>query len=58
MIEIVATGLKFGLLFPLASTRRIIVHHSDSPDVPAATIDSWHLQKGWGGIGYHFVIFD
>jgi len=56
MINILATNLKFGLLLPRAATRRIIVHHSASPDVSAATIHSWHLQKGWSGIGYHFVI--
>jgi len=34
----------------------IVVHHSASRDVPANTIDSWHKQRGWNGIGYHFVI--
>jgi len=56
MIYIEATNLKFGLLLPRSSTRRIIIHHSASPDVSAATIHNWHLQKGWSGIGYHFVI--
>ncbi|MEQ8235193.1 MAG: peptidoglycan recognition family protein [Syntrophomonadaceae bacterium] len=56
MIYIEPTNLKFGLLLPRASTRRIIIHHSASPDVSAATIHEWHLQKGWSGIAYHFVI--
>ncbi len=34
----------------------IIIHHSASPDVSAATIDKWHKERGWSGIGYHFVI--
>ncbi|MEQ8235293.1 MAG: N-acetylmuramoyl-L-alanine amidase [Syntrophomonadaceae bacterium] len=56
MIYIEATNLTFGLLFPRSETRRIIIHHSASPDVPAGTIHGWHLQKGWSGIGYHFVV--
>ncbi len=39
-----------------AATRRIVIHHSDSGDASAATIHQWHLDRGWHGIGYHFVI--
>ncbi len=39
---------------------RIIVHCTDSPDsrdsVDAAEIDRWHKQRGWEGIGYHYVV--
>lgn len=38
---------------------KIIVHCSDSPfgrDDSATDIDSWHKQKGWRCIGYHYVI--
>jgi len=34
----------------------IIIHHSDSPDVSAKTIEQWHKEKGFYMIGYHFVI--
>lgn len=37
-------------------TNRFIIHHSASADVPASTIHQWHLNQGWSGIGYHFVI--
>ncbi|HWP96384.1 MAG TPA: N-acetylmuramoyl-L-alanine amidase [Syntrophomonadaceae bacterium] len=56
MINIIPTNLTFGPLSPRPATRRIIVHHSASPDVSAAAIHGWHLQRGWSGIGYHFVI--
>jgi len=56
MITIIPTGLTFGALSPRRLTRRIIIHHSASPDVSADTIHGWHLQQGWSGIGYHFVI--
>lgn len=41
------------------STNTIVIHHSDSHDVPAAEIHRWHMQKTnpvWNGIGYHYVI--
>lgn len=35
----------------------IIIHCAATPgDVSAATIDQWHRDKGWAGIGYHHVI--
>lgn len=55
-MNLVSTDLKFGELICRRITRRIVIHHSASPDVPAAEIHRWHLQRGWSGIGYHFVI--
>lgn len=49
----------FGELTPRIATSRIIIHHvggNRDMDVSAATIHRWHLQNGWSGIGYHFVI--
>lgn len=39
-------------------TNRIIIHHVGEidRDVSAAEIHDWHLNNGWSGIGYHFVI--
>jgi len=35
----------------------IVVHHSDSPEwTKLEDIDRWHKEKGWDGVGYHFVI--
>lgn len=37
----------------------LVVHCADTPDdrdVTAADIDRWHKEKGWSGIGYHYVI--
>lgn len=37
----------------------IIVHCTATPegkDFKAADIDRWHRQKGWDGIGYHYVV--
>lgn len=38
---------------------KIIIHCAATPngrDVHAADIDRWHKQRGWSGIGYHFVV--
>lgn len=38
---------------------KIIIHCSATPpsmDVGANTIDEWHKERGWSGIGYHFFI--
>ena len=38
---------------------KIIIHCSATPegrDISAATINNWHKQRGWSGIGYHYVI--
>ena len=37
----------------------LVIHCSDSPSGRgdnAETIHKWHLEKGWDGIGYHYVI--
>ena len=56
-MQIVETNLQFSRA-PSKRTRtgRIILHHTASADVPASTIHQWHLNQGWSGIGYHFVI--
>ncbi len=42
------------------SIEKIIIHCSATREgddsVDKETIDGWHKQKGWNGIGYHFVI--
>ena len=43
-------------LKPRKATEHIIIHHSVSGDVDAATIHRWHRERGWHGIGYHYVI--
>lgn len=39
---------------------RIILHCSATPegkDFTVADIDRWHKQRGWQGIGYHYVVY-
>ncbi len=37
---------------------KIVIHCSDSPFGDAEVIDGWHKDKGWDGIGYHYVILN
>lgn len=38
---------------------KIIIHCSatrEGENISAATIDRWHRDRGWRGIGYHYVV--
>lgn len=39
-------------------TDMIVIHHTGEADIDASAeqIHEWHLNNGWAGIGYHFVI--
>jgi len=36
--------------------KRAVIHHTDSHDVGVEVIDQWHKERGWDGIGYHYLI--
>lgn len=43
----------------MRTINKIIIHCSATPegrDIDAVTIDGWHKERGWSGIGYHYVI--
>ena len=43
----------------MRAIRRIIVHCAATPngrEFHASDIDRWHRERGWSGIGYHYVI--
>lgn len=37
---------------------KVVVHCSASGFGNAALIAKWHLERGWSGIGYHYVILN
>ena len=56
-IEIQKPFLTFDFLSPRASTKRIIIHHTAvKGDLSAQQIHLNHLNIGYSGIGYHFVV--
>lgn len=43
----------------MRTIRQIILHYSETPDtmdIGVQEIDKWHKERGWSGIGYHYVI--
>ena len=53
---IIDPHLEFQALHNRSRTARLVVHHSASPDVSAAEIHRWHLNRGYSGIGYHYLV--
>lgn len=42
---------------PIGQIKRIVIHHSASAaTTTAAQMANWHVQKGWPGIAYDFVV--
>ena len=39
-----------------SSTKRIILHHAAAKKCSAEDIHRWHLNNGWSGAGYHFLV--
>lgn len=57
--NITETDLEFESLSERPYTDLIVVHHTGNPyddDLSAEEIHESHLNLGWAGIGYHFVV--
>lgn len=55
-MEIIETNLQFKDMSTRKSTERIILHHADAKNCSAEDIHRWHLNNGWSGAGYHFLV--
>lgn len=55
-MEIIETNLQFKDMSTRKVTERIILHHADAKKCSAEDIHRWHLNNGWAGAGYHFLI--
>ena len=58
-VNIKETNLNFTNLSKRYSTDKIVIHHTGSVkdmDADARQIHDWHLNQGWAGCGYHFII--
>jgi len=59
MVDILEKTFDFAKdLQERSRTDLIVIHHTGGNDIDASAeqIHEWHLNKGWAGIGYHFVI--
>ena len=49
-----------GVLRPLSDIDAILIHCADTPNgydrYGAKEINAWHLERGFAGIGYHWVV--
>lgn len=57
-VKIKETNLDFYGLYDRSATKFIVIHHTGCKDIDASAeqIHEWHLNNGWAGIGYHFVV--
>ena len=57
-MNILRPQLEFAGLTQRDVTDMIVIHHTGENDIDASAeqIHEWHLNQGWAGIGYHFVI--
>lgn len=55
-MKIIETNLNFKQMDTRKSTERIILHHADAKNCSAEDIHRWHLNNGWSGAGYHFLV--
>lgn len=52
-------NLQFTNLTPRDDTSRIVIHHTGNPtddDLSAEQLHRSHLNLGWAGVGYHFIV--
>lgn len=55
-VNIIETNLKFKAMSNRSKTNRIILHHAAAKTCSASQIHQWHLNNGWSGAGYHFLV--
>lgn len=55
-MKIIETNLNFKQMDTRKSTKRIILHHAAAINCSAEDIHRWHLNNGWSGAGYHFLV--
>nr|DAI23019.1 MAG TPA: endodeoxyribonuclease I [Caudoviricetes sp.] len=56
-MNIISKNLTFReVLQKRKSTKYIILHHAAATKCSVEDIHRWHLNNGWAGIGYHFLV--
>lgn len=55
-MQIIETNLQFKDMSTRKVTERIILHHAYAKKCSAEDIHRWHLNNGWAGAGYHFLV--
>ncbi|MCT4606870.1 MAG: N-acetylmuramoyl-L-alanine amidase [Marinisporobacter sp.] len=56
-MNIIETDLKFkNDLKKMNKPSMIVIHHAAHSSATVDDIHRWHLENGWSGFGYHFLI--
>lgn len=55
-VNIIETNLSFKSMSNRSHTTQIILHHAAARSCTAEQIHQWHLNNGWSGAGYHFLV--
>lgn len=57
-MNIIKTNFKYRTMTPRALSQidRIILHHAAAVNCSAEDIHQWHLNRGWAGIGYNYLV--
>ena len=55
-MRIIESNLTFKSLTDLGTVKRIILHHAEPSTCSIEDIHRWHLNNGWSGCGYHFLV--
>lgn len=56
-MNIINANLNFkGSMSNRSRTNRIILHHAEASSCTPEQIHQWHLNNGWSGAGYHFLV--
>lgn len=55
-MNVIETNLNFKYMTKRNSTDRLILHHSACSSCTIEQIHQWHLNNGWEGCGYHFLV--
>lgn len=55
-MKINESNLKFKNLSYRNMTNKIIFHHAEAKQCSIYDIHNWHLNNGWSGCGYHFLV--
>lgn len=55
-MQIIESDLTFKSLSNLGQVKRIILHHAEAKNCSIYDIHQWHLNNGWSGCGYHFLV--
>ena len=56
IISIIMTTISTAIINAEMLKNKAVLHHTASHDVSANIVNEWHKERGWNGIGYHYII--